>query len=297
MNKTIDLPASTPGWSSGRVKKTDALIETLDHDLHNGNLEIPGFPDILIRLNQALNSENISIKESVILIRSEPGLVSRLMQVANSAAFSRGGQPVTELHSAIARLGFKIVLNTAGSYSINQMRLMESLKAIRPWLAEIWVSSNAVAAITLVIAKEIGFHANEAMLAGMLHRLGHLYLLAQSQQRGIDIHNDPEWDAIVEKWHAAAGSAILLHWGLQSFIADAVRTQDALAQSPIDDLPPFSKLLTAAKLYNSIRNQQHTKQATEVTESLNQTEIWGCNFLTMVGKCHDQIETVRTSIS
>ncbi|MFQ5635645.1 MAG: HDOD domain-containing protein [Gammaproteobacteria bacterium] len=281
----------------GAADRLGGLVDTLNEDLRCGKLEIPGFPDIAMRLNRALGDENAPVSEIVKLINSEPGLVSRLLKIANSPAFTKAGNNIADLQTAVNRLGFKFILSAANSYSLRQIERQEALKPIRPWLAEIWLSSNSVAAICFVVAKRIGLLANEAMVAGLLHQLGNLYLLVQAQNRGVNIQDDAHWDAFVRQWHPTIASEILTQWGLPAFITDAVETQDTLLQSEPCEMTPFATLLAAAKLYNSVRDQQTGKSAHKAAAALEPLELWGRSFLTIVAESSDEIESVRTAIS
>jgi HD-like signal output (HDOD) protein len=279
------------------AEKLGGLVDTLNNDLRSGNIEIPGFPDIAMRLNRTLGDEKATLAEVTRLINSEPGLVSRLLKIANSAAFTKTGNNCADLQMAVNRLGFKFLLSAANSYSLKQMEREKSLRPIRPWLAEIWLSSNAVAAISFVVAKRIGLLANEAMVAGLLHRLGELYLLVQAMKRGVDIQHDDDWDALVERWHPTICCEILVQWGLPAFIGDAASTQDSLATADSVEMTPFATLIAAAKLYNSVRDQQTGEKAEQAAELLGPLELWGKSFLATVAECNDEIDAVRSAIS
>ena len=276
---------------------TGGLLTALEKDLRNGTLEIPGFPDIAMRLNRALNNPDAAIPDIVRLINSEPGLVSRLLKLSNSAAFSAGREPVADLKAAVRRLGFRNVWTAAGSYSIQQLQQHAWLKPMRPWLAEIWLSSNAVAAICAVVARKVGHLSDEALVAGLLHRVGDLYLLTHAQKRGIDIRNDDAWDRVIEKWHATIAGSMVQQWGLPQHVVTAISSQDAIAKGDTIDIKPFTTLLSAAKLYNSVRHQQRGERAEEVAALLEPVEVWGRPFLKLVAEGHAEIEALRTSIS
>ena len=77
------------------------FVQTLAADLSSSELELPGFPDVVMKLHETLGDENSSIMDLVDLINSEPVLAARLIQLSNSAAFSRGGSAAGDLHSAI----------------------------------------------------------------------------------------------------------------------------------------------------------------------------------------------------
>lgn len=280
-----------------QAERLGGLVETLNRDLRGGQLEIPGFPDIAMRLNRALGDENAAAADIVKLINSEPGLVSRLLKIANSAAFTKTGNHIADLQTAVNRLGFKFILSAANSYSLRQMERRDELRPLRPWLAEIWLSSNSVAAISYVVAKRIRLLANEAMVAGLLHRLGDLYLLVHAQKRGINMQNDPTWDAFAAEWHSTIAAEILVQWGLPPFISEAVGTQDTLLSAEPADVTPFATLIAAAKLYYSVRDQQSGHKAEQAAAVLKPLELWGRPFLALVAESSDEIEAVRTAIS
>ncbi|RMF98411.1 MAG: HDOD domain-containing protein [Gammaproteobacteria bacterium] len=279
-----------PGAAAG-------LIQSLQGELESGRVEIPGFPDVAMRLNRALRAEDTEIREIVALINSEPGLVSRLLQIANSVAFNRSGKPVGDLKAAVSRLGFKNVWSAASSYSIRQLQQLDWLKPLRPWLAEVWLSSNHVAAICIVVARQFGQLADEAMVTGLLHRVGELYLLTHAHKRGVDVQRDQDWETVLRQWQPTIGEQIVSQWGLPIHISAAVGRQDAVANDDLSDLPPFAAMLSAAKLYNQVRDLQAGEEAAEAKELLAAVELWGQPFLKLVADGHEQIEAIRREIS
>lgn len=285
-----DRQPPAPGTANG-------LVQALTEDLQRDVVQIPGFPDVAQRLNRALRAEGTSVKEIVALINSEPGLVSRLLQLANSVAFNPTGRPVGDLKAAVSRLGFRTVWSAASGYAIRQLQQHEWLRPIRPWLAEIWLSSNHVAAICIVLGRQFRQLADEAMVAGLLHRVGELYLLTHAQKRGLDIQGDPNWERIVATWQATIGQQIISRWGLPDHVAAAVGRQDAVANGDLGELTPFATLLSAAKLYNRVRDRQGGDEAAEARALLGELTLWGQPFLKLVADGHEQIEAIRRDIS
>jgi len=76
--------------------------------------ELPGFPDVALRVRQVLARDNISIDEVVRVVSAEPSLAVRLLQLANSVALNPGRQRITTLRTAVARVGVSLA-NTADS--------------------------------------------------------------------------------------------------------------------------------------------------------------------------------------
>ena len=56
------------------------------------------------------------------VVGSEPALAARLMQIANSAALNFTGKPITELRTAIARMGFNMVRSAAIAFAMSQLK-------------------------------------------------------------------------------------------------------------------------------------------------------------------------------
>lgn len=274
-----------------------SLAQDLSESLQ-GKIELPGFPDIAVRLNQALRDENAAIKDVVRLINSEPALVSRLMSLANSASLNVSGVEISDLKTAVARLGFNMVWSSVSSFAIIEMQKQEWLRPMRPWLADIWLSSNGTAAICYVLAKRIRVvSADEALTIGLFHRVGDLWLLTWAQKRGLDLHDNPEWDKAARKWQATIGGRIVRKWGLPAHVVECVEQQDSISDTSADQLLPYVQLLSAAKLYNRVRDRQDTDEARAAAEALADTNLWGYSFLELVAELHDEIDTMRRAIA
>ena len=67
-----------------------AFVQALAAELNSGDLDLPSFPDIAIRVRKVLEDDNSTIEDIVRVLGSEPGLAARLVKIANSAAYSRG---------------------------------------------------------------------------------------------------------------------------------------------------------------------------------------------------------------
>ena len=212
-------------------------------------LDLPAFPDVVRRLQIALISDSTTSKGIVTIIGSEPVLSARLMQMANSAAMNPSGSPVASLNNAVNRLGFNHVRTVSTAFALRQLSRNESLGAIRPDLEQIWATSNEVASICYAVAKQaFGRQPDEAMLAGLLHSIGRLYIVMHAHQKDPAMRADPEFSEILETWQPVIGRSILEAWGLPVRICEAVENQDYLLNGGSADLEPLTRLLSAAKL-------------------------------------------------
>ena len=54
-------------------------------------MNLPCFPDVVMRIRKALAEPEVSLTEIVKIVGTEPRLAARLLQAANSAAFNPAG--------------------------------------------------------------------------------------------------------------------------------------------------------------------------------------------------------------
>jgi len=202
------------------------FVRSLAGELSGGRLDLPSFPEIAVRIRKVLADSKSSIEQVVRIVGSEPALAARLLRIANSASLNRSGRPVTELRSAISRIGYNMVRSASLSFSMNQMRHDKKLSAFRHYLNDLWQRSTSVAAYSYVLARNYSrVNPDEAMLTGMMHGIGKLYILTRATDHPGLFGDDAELNAIIEDWHASIGKAILQNWEFPDVMAEAVGDQ------------------------------------------------------------------------
>lgn len=219
------MPETEPPWQV-------LLSQQLAADLASGKLDLPSFPDIVIRIRRVLADEEASFDKVARIVGSEPALAARMLRLANSVALNRSGKPVTDLRMAIARMGVNLVRASALSFAMNQIRQSESCREFVDELGAIWERATLVAAVTHAIARRVpGVNEDEAMLAGLLHSIGKLYILMRAA-RYDGIGDDHEaLTGIMVRWHAEIGAAILKGWSVPDEICEAVAWQYDIDES------------------------------------------------------------------
>ena len=200
-----------------------AFVQSLAAELSRGKLDLPSFPDIVPRVRQALADESATPQKIVRVVSSEPALAARLMQIANSAALNFSGKTVTDLRTAVARLGFNLVRTAAIAFAMSQLKKAEELKGLEQPLDALWRRSAAVATMSHVLAKRLSrVNPDTAMLAGLLHGIGELYILTRAKQHPQLFANESAYRTIVRDWHTSIAKAILENWEMADEIVCAV---------------------------------------------------------------------------
>jgi HD-like signal output (HDOD) protein len=221
------VPASNAVTPEERAKAL-AFLQSLATEVSQGTIDLPCFPDVVIRISHALADPNTSSDQVVTFVGAEPRLAARVLQTANSAAFNSSGKPLTDLRSAITRLGHQMVQGTAMSYAMQQMKNETSLRSIAQPLAELWNRSIAVASICRLVAMRTKVPADEAFLTGLLHGIGNLYIMARAAGAPAGLGSEQSWMELIGGWHASIGKAVLLSWGFADEMCEAVGDQGDL---------------------------------------------------------------------
>jgi HD-like signal output (HDOD) protein len=201
------------------------FLRQLAVDVSEGTVDLPCFPNVVLRVSKALMNPGTTSEQVVTIVGAEPRLAARLLQTANSAAFSTAGKPVTELRSAITRIGHQMVQSIAVSYAMHQMQQETSLRAVAQPLADLWGRSVAVASISQLLAERTRVHPDVAFLTGLVHGIGSLYVMARAAGRPNDLRNQRSWMELLDGWQASIGKAVLESWGFADDLCEAVADQ------------------------------------------------------------------------
>src|SRR5690606_5380024 len=117
----------------------DTLAARIAEDIQEDRLELPGFPEPVLRVQRTMESPDASAEDVVRVLSSEPALAARALQIANSVQFRRRGSEVTDLKTAVSRLGFNLVRSIAVAHAIQQLRLRETYSpSAKAELESIW---------------------------------------------------------------------------------------------------------------------------------------------------------------
>jgi HD-like signal output (HDOD) protein len=269
----------------------------LASELNSDTIELPGFPDVVARIQRALSDEKTSARDVVKLVASEPALAARLVQLANSAAFNKSGREVSDLKAAINSLGFNLVRGQATTFAMRQMEQQEWLKPIRPVLSDIWKASNGVAALSFAVARRVaGVQPDESMATGLFHLIGKLYLFARARQESLNPAEIADWETALNEWHATIGRTILDHWKIPTRVAEAVENQNAIFDADNRDLTPLTRILCAAKLYYRIRKPNAPAEPA-AEEALARIRLNGQTFEDLVKASRADMEAARAAMA
>jgi HD-like signal output (HDOD) protein len=229
---------------------TDGIYFQVFREITSGKVELPGLPDVAMKVRQAISDENNDINTVVRIIQTDPGLSAHLVRRANSP-LHRTRVPAENLANAVRCFGLDGTCNMVTSYILQNMFLSRS-KVVRTLLAEVWRQSVKVASISAVLASKCrGFDPDSAMLAGLLHDIGSLPLLNRLGRHTRAKLDENEARKVLDDLSPQVGTVMLRQWEFDERFVEVVRRRNAWDHDPAAAVD-LADLVQVARLHSYI---------------------------------------------
>lgn len=291
------LPASDAAGTLQERATALAFLQKLATEVSKGTVDLPCFPDVVVRISHALADPNTTSDRVVIIVGAEPRLAARVLQTANSAAFNSSGKPLTDLQSAITRLGQQLVQSTAMSYAMQQMKNETSLRSIAQPLAELWNRSISVAAICKLIAARTKVAADEAFLTGLLHGIGKLYIMARAASDADGLGDAQSWMELISGWQASIGKAVLQSWGFAEEMCDAIGDQGDVDRRWKHEPTLVDVLIAGLVLADALTQPEPRALATEGINAFLSLGVTPADCNAILAQAEEQIRQIHEALA
>jgi HD-like signal output (HDOD) protein/signal transduction histidine kinase len=245
----------------------DTMHQQSDHDIGNRLLiaRLPAMPQILIKLIEHLQADDAGMPELAALIAKDAAMTSKILSVANSSAYHRN-QRTVGLEQSLVSLGTDMIKTLVISESVFQT-FNSFPHSSGTDLRGFWKGSLTTAVIARDIAKQMAYpHVEEAYLAGLLHNVGRLALLATAPKEysfNFMARDDEDLCAVEQRTlqitHTEAGAWLIERWHLDSFLADSVLYH----HEPIARLESAHPLIRIVRLAHLLYSHEDQQQAIE----------------------------------
>ncbi|HLJ39294.1 MAG TPA: HDOD domain-containing protein [Steroidobacteraceae bacterium] len=263
---------------------TFTFVQALAAELSKGDIELPGYPVVVARVQQMLNDDDVDIAKVVTAIGSEPAIASSIVRMANSAALNPRGVPAADLRAAITRVGLNTVRTATVSFAMSQVKKAPDLKGIEPQVDRLWQRSIWVASLSQAIARRLTrLNADAAMLAGLLQGIGKLYILARASKHQALFADEQAYRHVERTWHVNIAVALIESWGFPPDIVEAVRDSENVDEDARGPVSLSDVLMVAALLSDYAGTPETLRALVAASRPFQRLELdfEGCeNFMT-----------------
>lgn len=208
---------------------------------------LPSLPAVAARIAVAMRDGDVTSKHLADEIAADPALAARVIRVANSSLYRAEGR-IDRLDLAVTRIGVETTRRLVIGLSLKLACLSAPL-IVRHRMSTLWTRSIEVAAIARVLARSCyGLNPEEALLAGLVHRIGELPLLSIVGTMPKLLRQPERLEAAIDAEQAKVGSLLLHSWQFPDELAD-VPLNVADLQRSHPGRADYSDVVTVARLY------------------------------------------------
>ena len=254
------------------------LIQAIDKD----DLVLPTLPEVALNIRKAAENPDISVSHLSKVIGRDTALSARLIKVVNSPLL-RATQEVTDLHTAITRLGVNYSSNLAIGLVMEQIFHARS-DVVEQKMREVWRQSLEIAGICYALCRRYTqLKPDQAALGGLVHQIGVLPILTYAEEHNELLSDPVSLNHVIENIHPLIGDKLLSVWEFPEMLVklpgqylDFMRNSDsldyidlvqiatvfthqnghcAIAKVELNALPSFKKLVLdamSAKLHDEL---------------------------------------------
>lgn len=190
---------------------------------------LPRISYVMLRILELCQQDDTDRDELVGLISSDPMLTARLMKLLSSAWINLN-KDIHSIESALLYLGMAEIKNVVLSMAL--LNAFDTTPFSSHFNFDLfWSHSFKTALLAQTLAGECGnIDPNEAYLAGLMHDIGKLVLMANYPERYLTLLNESDDDQALTRLerdqfdmtHGEVGSWLCKRWGLSPMISDAV---------------------------------------------------------------------------
>jgi|SRR5580704_15051738 HD-like signal output (HDOD) protein len=237
-----------------REASTDAFefVRELASELTTGEIELPSFPEVAAQVQKVLSQDDSDSARVVRVLGAEPLLATRVLSMANAAALNPGGRAIADLRTAVTRLGFDSLRSAAIGFAMAQIQRAKQFKGIERHLSALWQQSVLVSALAFVVARRTDkVSSDTAMLTGLVHGVGKLYILTHSTKHPALFGEQETYQRIVHDWHGNIAKALLESWFMAEEIVSAVHSYEDPARDLRGNAAVLADVLEVADMLSA----------------------------------------------
>jgi HD-like signal output (HDOD) protein len=168
-------------------------------------------PEVALQIRKAAEDPEISVSDLSKVIGRDTALSARLIKVVNSPLL-RAAQEVTDLHTAITRLGINYSSNLAIGLVMEQIFNARS-EVVEQKMRDVWRSSLEIAGVSYALCRRYTqLKPDQAALGGLVHQIGVLPILTYAEDHNELLSDAVSLTHVIEQIHPLLGEKLLRVW-------------------------------------------------------------------------------------
>jgi HD-like signal output (HDOD) protein len=184
------------------------------------------------------------------IVGAEPMLAARVVSLANSAAMNPSSHQVTDLRTAVSRMGFDSLRAAAVSFAMAQLGSRADYANIEQPLARNWRDSVSFASTASVVARRSQrMSPDTALFAALVAGVGKVYLLTRASRYLRLLADAAAYRTIEREWHVRFARSLLASWHVAEEVIEAVEAYERRNEETRPG-PPLADVLACAALIN-----------------------------------------------
>ena len=200
-------------------KLAEKVQQALVMAIGNDDLVLPTLPEVALKIRQAAEDPEVSISHLSKVISRDTALTARLIKVVNSPLL-RATQEVTDLHTAITRLGTNYSSNLAIGLVMEQIFHARS-EVVEQKMRDVWRRSLEVAGVCYALCRNHSqLKPDQAALGGLVHQIGVLPILTYAEDH-YELLSDPvSLNHVIDSIHPLLGDKLLRGWDFPEMLVN-----------------------------------------------------------------------------
>lgn len=272
------------------------FVSLLALELDNGDISLPSLPDVVLKIRRMLERDDCDFGRISQAVSVDPVLVSKLFVFANSALYNRANVKIEDLDTAIGRLGFEVVRNTAMSLAMKQLYDSDKHQKTTNLQRKVWARGMKLSSMAFTIAqRHPNLNQESAFLCGLMNEIGKLYILTKAEDFPEFLGNPSSLNLVLEEWNPQISKSIIESWGFPEEVAESADPATYVDHDP-ESVPSLVDVIVVAKLLVD-SSEAKLEQQFDEDPSCRKLGINEESAATLMSGYRDKLQNMQQSLS
>jgi len=243
--QTLPDEGATVEDLTNEVTQTREFFADFERDLAARRVALPACPDLAKTIRKAVESHKHSAKDVARIVGVDPAIAAKILKIANSPIF-RGNRPIELLADAVVRIGMHTVAELVICFTLRDVIRTDDPKLKLHFRRNLEEAVNVAALCETIAARTEHPDRDAAMVAGLLHNVGLLPILAYATQHPAYVHNFELIKKAARGFTGEVGRQLAVDWALSERYQRAIAHGRDLGYAP-EDGSDLTALVVAAR--------------------------------------------------